>query len=95
MMPHWITELPQEAMMTYPTATGLDAADDSAWFGAHPERSYRLRKAVEGWWIIERRTGGELLRTWAATIGNNLPDTDKALGGAAIAARSPSREVRH
>jgi hypothetical protein len=32
----------------------------------------------EGWWIVERRPGGELLRTWAATAPN-LPDTDAAL----------------
>ena len=69
------------------TVTDLDAIDDAAWFGSHPERSYRLRKGVEGWWIISRRAGGELLRTWTATIAG--PDTDRALAAAWTSAAFP------
>jgi hypothetical protein len=64
---------------THPAATDIDAVDDTDWFAGHPGRAYRLRRGYEGWWIVERRPGGELLRTWTATITPNLPDTDAAL----------------
>jgi hypothetical protein len=33
-------------------------------------------------WIIEKRPGGELLRTWTVTIAPGLPDNDRALAAA-------------
>jgi hypothetical protein len=46
----------------FPEVTDLDATDDGDWFGANPQRAYRLRQGADGWWIIEKRPGGELLR---------------------------------
>ena len=65
--------------------------DDRDWFEGHPGRAYRLRPGYEGWWIIERRPGGELLCTWMATITPSLPDTDAALREAWQAAAFPRR----
>jgi hypothetical protein len=56
-----------------------------------PGRSYRLRPGYEGWWIVERRPGGEMLRTWTATTAPNLPHTDAALREAWQAAAFPRR----
>jgi|SoiMethySBSTD1v2_1073268.scaffolds.fasta_scaffold3004201_1 hypothetical protein len=76
---------------TQPVITDVDAADDSAWFASHPGRAYRLRPGFEGWWIVERRPGGELLRIWTAMTAPNLPDTDTALREAWQAAAFPRR----
>jgi hypothetical protein len=75
---------------THPTATDADAIDDRDWFEGHSGRACRLRRGYEGWWIVERRPGGELLRTWTATAPN-LPDTDAALREAWPAAAFPRR----
>jgi hypothetical protein len=76
---------------THPTATDADAIDDRDWFEGHSGRACRLRRGYEGWWIVERRPGGELLRTWTATTAPNLPDTDAALREAWQAAAFPRR----
>jgi hypothetical protein len=68
----------------------LDAADDFAWFAANPQRSYRLRKGVEGWWIVEKRSDA-FLRVWTATIADGLPDTDGALAAVWTRAAYPSQ----
>jgi hypothetical protein len=52
---------------THPAVTDADAVDDFDWFEDHSGRSYRLRPGYEGWWIVERRPGGELLRTWTGS----------------------------
>ena len=45
---------------THPAVTDADALDDRDWFEGHPGRAYRLRRGYEGWWIVERRPGGEM-----------------------------------
>ena len=76
---------------TPPVVTDADAVDDLDWFEDHPGRAYRFRPGYEGWWIVERRPGGEMLRAWAARIAPNLPDTDAALREAWQAAAFPRR----
>jgi hypothetical protein len=55
-----------------PPVTGDAAASDRVWFAANPRRRYRLRKAPDGWWVIRRRLGGVLLRTYAVTIPSGI-----------------------
>ena len=76
---------------THPAVTDADAMDDRDWFEGHSGRAYRLRPGYEGWWLVEQRSGGELLRTWTATTAPNLPDTDAALREAWQAAAFPRR----
>jgi hypothetical protein len=68
----------QSAQM--PAVTHADAIDDRDWFGSHKGRRYRVRRSAKGWWIVRKRTGGVMLRTWVAELPpGDLPDTDKAL----------------
>jgi hypothetical protein len=65
--------------------------DPAAMAERYGAETTRLRRGYEGWWIVERRPGGELLRTWTATIAPNLSDTDAALREARQAAAFPRR----
>ena len=72
-----------------PAVTDIESGDDRAWFATHPNRRYRVRQAETGWWLVRRRSGGVLLRSWAATLLPGLPDTDNALCEAWCAAAYP------
>jgi hypothetical protein len=62
-----------------PTVTPAEAQDDAGWFRG-TRRRYRLRRTADGGgWIIRRRAGGILLRSWAPALPDALPDNDEAL----------------
>lgn len=77
-------------MSAVPAVTDDDARLDRELFDAHAGRRYHQRPGdVGGVWLVRRRGGGTLLRTFAPTLPPGLPDDDEALRRAWFAAAWP------
>jgi hypothetical protein len=72
-----------------PAVEAGEALGDRVWFTRYPYRRYRMRQGEQGWWLIRRRSGGVMLRTWTAALPRGLPDRDSALREAWVAAAWP------
>ena len=66
-------------MSAVPSVVDADVRDDTAWFGANPQRCYRARPGRSGAWWIVRRHGRVVLRTFAAALPNQPPGSERGL----------------